>query len=114
MAAFAAAEAIRWIEIGVNSLAFSLVGLTLVLYGVALAAERRLSPLDWLAGRGRWSCAPHPWRGSELPRLCPLDCRADRGLALLALWTVVMAVLMWRRSNLRPVLGQELVHPESA
>jgi uncharacterized membrane protein len=36
-AAFAAAEAIRWIEIGVNSLSFSLVGLTLVLYGVALA-----------------------------------------------------------------------------
>ena len=78
VAAFAAAEAIRWIEIGVNSLAFSLVGLTLVLYGVALAAERRLSPLDWLAGRGRWSRAPHPRRGSELPGLRPLDCRADR------------------------------------
>ena len=35
VAAFAAAEAIRWIEIGVNSLAFSLVGLSLVLYGIA-------------------------------------------------------------------------------
>src|SRR5215218_2392 len=37
MAAFAAAEAIRWIEMGVNGLSFSLVGLTLILYGVALA-----------------------------------------------------------------------------
>jgi hypothetical protein len=37
VAAFAAAEAIRWIEIGVNSLSFSLVGLTLVIYGIALA-----------------------------------------------------------------------------
>src|SRR4051812_33182902 len=31
-AAFAAAEAIRWIEIGVNALSFTLVGLTLLLF----------------------------------------------------------------------------------
>jgi hypothetical protein len=36
------------------------------------------------------------------------------GLALLVLWTVVMAVLMWRQSNLRPVLGRESARPESA
>jgi hypothetical protein len=76
-AAFAAAEAIRWIEIGVNSLSFSLVGLTLVIYGVALALSNDY-PADWLAGRGRRNRAPHPRRRSELPRLCPLDCRADR------------------------------------
>jgi hypothetical protein len=33
------------------------------------------------------------------------------GLALLALWTVVMAVLMWRQSNLQPVASP---HPVSA
>src|SRR5215212_6217424 len=36
-AAFAAAEAIRWIEIAMNSLSFFLAGLTLFLYGVAIA-----------------------------------------------------------------------------
>jgi uncharacterized membrane protein len=33
------------------------------------------------------------------------------GLALLALWIVVMAVLMWRHSNLQPVASP---HPVSA
>src|SRR5829696_3920747 len=50
VAAFAAAEAIRWIEIGVNSLAFSLVGLTLVIYGIALALSGVYPRwLGWLA-----------------------------------------------------------------
>lgn len=37
IAAFAAAEAVRWIEIGMNSLSYFLAGLTLILYGVAIA-----------------------------------------------------------------------------
>jgi hypothetical protein len=36
-AAFAAAEAIRWTEIAMNSLSYSLLGLTLLLYGLAIA-----------------------------------------------------------------------------
>lgn len=39
---------ILWIEIGVNSLSFTMVGLTLVLYGVALALSD-VYP-RWLAG----------------------------------------------------------------
>ena len=35
-AAFAAAEAIRWIEMGMNSLSYFLAGLTLFLYGLAI------------------------------------------------------------------------------
>jgi len=58
---FAAAEAIRWIAIGINSHSFSPIG-----------------------------------------------------LALLALWTVVMAISMWRQSNLQPVPGREIARPISA
>jgi hypothetical protein len=36
-AAFAAAEAVRWTEIGMNSLSYFLLGLTLFLYGLAIA-----------------------------------------------------------------------------
>ena len=36
-AAFAAAEVVRWTEISLNRLSFFLAGLTLVLYGSALA-----------------------------------------------------------------------------
>jgi hypothetical protein len=35
--AFAAAEAIRWIEIGMHGLSYFLAGLTLFLYGLAIA-----------------------------------------------------------------------------
>jgi hypothetical protein len=37
VAAFAAAEAVKWIEIGINSLSFYLLGMTLIVYGIALA-----------------------------------------------------------------------------
>src|SRR5215216_968159 len=111
--AFAAAEAIRWIEIGVNSLAFSLVGLTLVIYGIALALSSVYPRwLGWLAVAAG---VAHLIRGvgvsyqGFVPSIAALI-----GLALLALWTVVMAVLMWRQSNLRPVTGQEMTRPISA
>jgi len=98
VAAFAAAEAIRWIEIGVNSLAFSLVGLTLVIYGIALALSS-VYP-RWLGWVAAAAGVAHVIRGvgvsyeGFVPSIAALI-----GLALLALWTVVMAVLMWRRSN---------------
>src|SRR5215208_1718986 len=98
VAAFAAAEAIRWIEIGVNSLAFSLVGLTLVLYGVALAASRVYPRwIGWLAVAAG---VAHLIRGvgvsyqGFVPSIAALI-----GLALLALWTVIIAIMMWRHGN---------------
>jgi hypothetical protein len=104
-AAFAAAEAIRWIEIGVNSLSFSLVGLTFVIYGVALALVNDYPRwIGWLAVAAGIA---HLIRGvgvayqGFVPSIAALI-----GLALLALWTVVMAVSMWRQSNLRPVTGR--------
>jgi hypothetical protein len=112
-ATFAAAEAIRWIEIGVNSLAFSLVGLTLVLYGVALALSGYFPRwTGWLAVAAGIA---HIIRGvgvsyqGFVPSIAALI-----GLALLALWAVVMAVLMWRFSNLQPIVRRELARPKSA
>jgi len=110
VAAFAAAEAIRWIEMGVNSLSFSLVGLTLILYGAALAMSDVYPRwTGWLAVAAGIA---HVIRGvgagyqGFVPSIAALI-----GLALLALWTVVMAVLMWRQSNLQSLAVQ---HPISA
>ena len=49
-ASFAAAEAVRWTEIGMNSLSNFLTGLTLFLYGVAIALGRVYPRwLGWMA-----------------------------------------------------------------
>ena len=98
------------IEMGVNSLSFSLVGLTLILYGVALAMSDVYPRwTGWLAVAAGIA---HVIRGvgvsyqGFVPSIAALI-----GLALLALWTVVMAVLMWRQSNLQSLAVQ---HPISA
>ena len=112
-ATFAAAEAIRWIEIGVNSLAFSLVGLTLVLYGIALALSGYFP--RWTGWLAIAAGIAHVIRGvgvsyqGFVPSIAALV-----GLALLALWTVVMAVLMWRQGDVQPVPARSLARPESA
>jgi hypothetical protein len=111
VAAFAAAEAIRWIEIGVNSLSFSLVGLTLVLYGIALALSGVYPRwIGWLATAAgvaqvfRGVDTSYQGFGTSITELI--------GLALLALWTVIMAVMMWRRSNLPAAPARESARPE--
>jgi hypothetical protein len=97
-ATFAAAEAIRWIEIGVNSLSFVLVGLTLLLFGIALALSS-LYP-RWVGAVGATAGVANLIRGVEVsyqgfvPSIAALV-----GLALLALWVLIMVVLMWRGSD---------------
>ena len=99
VARFAAAEAIRWIEIGMNSLSYFLAGLTLFLYGGAIAfgsVYRR-----WVGLVALISGAAFMYNGvvevayegfvSSIIKVA--------GLVLLALWAVIMAVLMWRNSN---------------
>jgi hypothetical protein len=112
VAAFAAAEAIRWIEIGVNSLSFSLVGLTLVLYGIALALSAAYPRwLGWLAAAAgvaqivRGLNTSYQGFISSIVELI--------GLVLLVLWAVIMAIMMWRRSNAPTVLSREIAHPIS-
>jgi hypothetical protein len=97
-AAFAAAQAVRWTEYGLNSLTFSLVGLTLVLLGVALLTGDRFP--RW---QGVWAVA------AGLAYLVRGLLVAYRGFAanpsgLIALvlfgsWVLVMAVFMWRRGS---------------
>jgi hypothetical protein len=99
VARFAAAEAIRWIEIGMNSLSYFLAGLTLFLYGGAIAfgsVYRR-----WVGLVALISGAAFMYNGvvevayegfvSSIIKVA--------GLVLLALWAFIMAVLMWRNSN---------------
>jgi hypothetical protein len=97
-AAFAAAQAVRWAEYGLNALAFSLLGLTLVLAGVALLAGDRLP--RWL---GAWAAVAGL---AEVIRGLVVAYRgfAHSSMGLIALilfrsWVLVMAVFMWRRAT---------------
>jgi hypothetical protein len=98
VAAFAAAEAIRWIEIGVNALSFSLVGLTLLLLGIAIALSS-VYP-RWVGGIAAAAGVANLIRGVNgsyqgfVPSLAALV-----GLALLAVWALIMVVLLWRASS---------------
>ena len=103
-ASFAAAEAIRWIEIGVNSLSFVLVGLTLLLFGIALALSS-VYP-RWVGAIGAAAGVANLIRGVEVSYQGFVPSIAELvGLALLALWALIMVVLMWRGSN-RPAVAE--------
>lgn len=112
VAASAAAEEIRWIEIGVNSLSFSLVGLTLVLYGIALALSAAYPRwLGWLAAAAG---VVQVVRGLDTSYQGFISSIAELiGLVLLVLWAMIMAIMMWRRSNSPAVLSQESARPAS-
>ena len=97
-AAFGAAEAIRWIEIGVNALSFSLAGLSLLLIGLAIALShvypRWVGALAVAAGVGNLL------RGVETSYQGFVFSLAGLvGLVLLAGWSLTMAVLLWRGSQ---------------
>src|SRR5918994_4367504 len=100
-AAFAAAEAIRWTEIGMNSLSNFLTGLTLLLFGLVVAFGR--SYPRWTGWMAVASGCAFVYNGvvevayeGFVPSIVKL-----LGLALLALWTLVMAFLMWREAGRR-------------
>jgi hypothetical protein len=102
-AAFAAAEAVRWIEMGMNSLSFFLSGLTLFLYGLAIALGT-VYP-RWVGLIAVVSGATFMYNGAVAvafegfgPSIIKLV-----GIFLLAVWTFIMAVLMWRNSSRQPI-----------
>jgi len=108
-AAFAAAEAVRWTEIGMNSLSFFLSGLTLFLYGGAIALGT-VYP-RWVGWIALVSGAALMYHGAVVvsyegfgPSIANLV-----GLVLLGVWTFIMAVLMWRNGSREPP-----ARPESA
>jgi len=102
-AAFAAAEAIRWTEIAMNSLSFFLAGLTLFLYGLAIAIGT-VYP-RWVGLMAMVSGAAFMYDGAVVvayegfvPSIVKLV-----GLLLLAVWAFTMAVLMWRSGSRRRI-----------
>jgi hypothetical protein len=100
-AAFAAAEAVRWIEIVMNSLSFFLSGLALLVYGLAIALSS-VYP-SWVGLMTLVSGAALMFHGAvvvgykgfgpSIPNLV--------GLVFLAVWAFIMAVLICRHSNRR-------------
>jgi hypothetical protein len=100
-AAFAAAEVARWTEIGMNSLSYFLAGLTLFLFGLAIALGR-VYP-RWVGLIAVISGAAFMYNGAVevayegfVPSIIKLV-----GLLLLAVWAFVMAALMWRNGSRR-------------
>jgi hypothetical protein len=96
-AAFAAAEAVRWTEIGMNALSYFLAGLTLFLFGLAIAVGRAYPRWAGLIAvisgvalmyNGVIEVAYEGFVGSVVKLV---------GLLLLAVWAFAMAVLMWRK-----------------
>jgi hypothetical protein len=100
-AAFATAEAVRWTEIGMNALSNFLAGLSLFLFGLAIALGRAYP--RWVGLIALVSGAALMYNGvievayegfvASIIKLV--------GLALLALWAFAMAVLMWREEGRR-------------
>jgi len=115
-AAFAAAEAVRWTEIGMNSLSNFLTGSTLILFGLVVALAG--SYPRWTGWMAVASGCAFAYNGvvevayeGFVPSIVKL-----LGLALLAVWAFVMAFLMWREGGRRFSSGPEsarsgLAHP---
>jgi hypothetical protein len=97
-AAFAAAETVRWTEIGLNSLAFTFVGVTAVLGGIAILFSKEYP--RWLGGLAAVAGITYAVHGVGV---------AYRGFGqsipglvaeiLFVVWTLAAAVLMWRRGS---------------
>jgi hypothetical protein len=102
-AAFSAAATLRWTEYSLQSFSFILLGLTFILYGVAIALGT-IYPrwLGWIAGGSGVAWIVHgvmvPYIGlfDSIPRLV--------AIVLMALWAFITAGLMWRiaRPELAP------------
>jgi hypothetical protein len=99
-AAFAAAEVARWTEIGMNSLSFFLAGLTLFLFGLAIALgrvyPRWVGLIAAISGVALMNNGVVVAYEGFVPSITKLV-----GLLLLAVWALVMAALMWRNGSRR-------------
>jgi hypothetical protein len=102
-AAFAAAEAVRWTEIAMNSFSFFLAGVALFLFGLAIALGR-VYP-RWVGVIAAVSGAAFMYDGAVVvayegfvPSIIKLV-----GLLLLAVWAFIMAFLMWRNGGRRRI-----------
>lgn len=113
-AAFAAAEAVRWTEIAMNSFSFFLAGLTLFIFGAAIALGS-VYP-RWVGLVAAVSGAAFMYDGvvvvayeGFVPSIIKLV-----GLLFLAVWAFIMAVLMWRNGGHRRIAQPEAAPMEPA
>jgi hypothetical protein len=112
-AAVAAAEAVRWTEMGVNSLSYFLLGLTLFPYGLAIALGT-VYP-HWVGWMAAVSGAEFMVHGLMVSYKGFFPSSVGMvGLILLALWTFIMAFFMWRNSSRRRIARLESTPPEPA
>jgi hypothetical protein len=113
VAAFSAAEAVRWAEYALQSYSNILLGLTVILYGLAIALGSDYPRwLGWVAAGSGVAWIVHglmvPYIGffDSIPRLV--------AIVLLSLWAFVMAFLMWRNSSRGRVARPETAPPQPA
>jgi hypothetical protein len=98
IAAFAAAETVRWTELGFQSYSNILLGLALILYGAATVAGSRYP--RWLGALAAGSGAGWILHGAMVPYVGFFDSIPRLvAMALLVVWALTMSVLMWRRSS---------------
>jgi hypothetical protein len=101
--AFAAAEAVRWVEIGMNGLSFFLAGFSLFLYGVAIALGTVYPRwVGWIAGVSGVALMYNGLVEVAYEGFVPSIIKLV-GLALWALWAFIMAILMWRNGSQRRI-----------
>src|SRR5215208_1993391 len=112
-AAFAAAQALRWTEYALQSFSNILLGLTLILYGLAIALGTVYPRwLGWLATASGVAWIVHglmvPYIGlfDSIPRLV--------AIVLMALWAFITAALLWRNSSGGHIARAESAPPEPA
>ena len=102
-ATFAAAEAVRWIEMGMNALSNFLTGLTLVLLGAAVVlggAYPRWT--GWMAVASGLAFVYNGLVEVAYEGFVPSIVKPV-GILLLAVWAFIMAALMWRKGGHRSV-----------
>jgi hypothetical protein len=110
-AAFAAAEAVRWTEYALQSFSNILLGLTLILFGLAIELGTVYPRwLGWVAAGSGVAWIVH---GLMMPYIGFFD-SIPRGVAqvLMYLWMFIMAVLMWRNSSRGYITRPESAPPE--
>jgi hypothetical protein len=114
IAAFAAAEAVRWTEIGMNSLSYFLMGLTLFLYGLSIALGTVYPRwAGWIAALSGVALIYNGVLEVAYEGFVPSIIKLV-GLALLAVWAIIMAVMMWRNGGRRRVTRLESASSSAA